>query len=409
LEFGKLLALGLIVTGLTKFFTWLFQGRSRRLLSIVPLTVLPVVATASVSTTMTWNPSPDSSVTGYNIYYGTQSQNYTNMVSVGNVTNATIGNLESGTTYYFAAKSRDDAGDQSAFSNEASFTGYTITPVSSLNLVTMPSNLTNDQLTFSLGVGAPSGASINPTNGVLSWSPGFANANTIQTFTVVITDLTNPGASTQTTFSVTVSDYLDFALTSVPVQTGQSASLPITLISSDSLTNMIFTINWPGTALINPSLTFNAPITGGTVQNQGTNLVIQLWTDNGAALIGTNMVAQLNFQAATGQISAFRCLPVSSAAGTKSSGAAFSYAIGEAGEAVVIGVNPLLRPHANNSQGRALTLYANPGASYQLQQNTNILSPASWQPVQTYQATNLQQTVNLDSVNPVVFYRLMNE
>jgi Fibronectin type III domain len=398
------------VIGLANFLKWVFRGRSRRLSAVAALMVLPMLVTAaSTSTIITWNPSTDPNVTGYNIYYGTQSGNYTNEISVGNVTNAAVGNLSSGTTYYFAAKSRDDAGDQSAFSNEASFTGYTITPVGSLNLLAMPSSLTNDQVTFSLGPGAPSGASINPTNGILSWVPGFANANTIQSFTVVITDLTNPNASTQTTFSVTVSDYLDFALTSVPLQTGQSASLPITVTSSDSVTNMVFTLNWPGAMLVNPSLTFNAPITGGTVQNQGTNLIIQLWTDNGAALIGTNLVAQLNFQAAAGQTSAFMCLPVLSAAGTKSSGAAFSYTVGEAGEAVIIGVNPLLRARVNNSQGRVLTLYANPGANYQLQQTTNISSPDGWQPVQTYQPTHLQQAINLDSANPVIFYRLQNE
>ncbi len=46
--------------------------------------MMPMLAAASVSTTMTWNPSSDPSVTGYDIYYGTESHNYTNMVSAGN-------------------------------------------------------------------------------------------------------------------------------------------------------------------------------------------------------------------------------------------------------------------------------------------------------------------------------------
>jgi len=42
-------------------------------------------------------------------------------VVAGNVTNATILGLAIGTTYYFAATSYDAAGDESTFSNEASY------------------------------------------------------------------------------------------------------------------------------------------------------------------------------------------------------------------------------------------------------------------------------------------------
>jgi len=78
-------------------------------------------AHADQSTVLTWNPSPDTNVVGYKLYYGTACQVYTTNLVVGNVTNITIHGLAAGTTYYFAATSYDAAGDESAFSNEASY------------------------------------------------------------------------------------------------------------------------------------------------------------------------------------------------------------------------------------------------------------------------------------------------
>ncbi len=78
-------------------------------------------ANASQNVTLTWNPSTNADVTGYNIYYGTASGVYTNVYSAGDVTNATISGLADGTTYFFAAKALDASGGESSFSNEASF------------------------------------------------------------------------------------------------------------------------------------------------------------------------------------------------------------------------------------------------------------------------------------------------
>jgi Fibronectin type III domain len=73
------------------------------------------------SVVLTWNPSADPDVVGYKIYYGTASQNYTNVAVEGEVTNATISGLAYGTTYYFAATTYDDSGNESLYSNEATF------------------------------------------------------------------------------------------------------------------------------------------------------------------------------------------------------------------------------------------------------------------------------------------------
>jgi len=81
-------------------------------------------ARAGQSVALSWTPSPDSAVTGYKIYYGGSSGNYTNFVLVGNVTNSTISGLAEGTAYYFAGTAVDGDGDESEFSAEISFTLY---------------------------------------------------------------------------------------------------------------------------------------------------------------------------------------------------------------------------------------------------------------------------------------------
>jgi hypothetical protein len=87
---------------------------------LLGLTLRPALATQSVA--LVWNPSTDSNVAGYRIYYGTASHNYTKVVTVGNVTNTAIAGLVDGTTYFFAATTTDAVGNESGFSNEASFT-----------------------------------------------------------------------------------------------------------------------------------------------------------------------------------------------------------------------------------------------------------------------------------------------
>jgi len=80
---------------------------------------LPVRANENV--TLAWNPSATADVAGYKIYYGTSCRSYSSVVVVGNTTNATISGLVPGRTYYFAATTLDCAGNESGFSNEASY------------------------------------------------------------------------------------------------------------------------------------------------------------------------------------------------------------------------------------------------------------------------------------------------
>ena len=71
--------------------------------------------------TLAWEPSSDTQVVGYNVYYGVASRTYSNMINAGNVTNTTVSGLAGGVVYYFAVTAYDDFGDESDFSDEISY------------------------------------------------------------------------------------------------------------------------------------------------------------------------------------------------------------------------------------------------------------------------------------------------
>jgi len=57
-------------------------------------------------------------IAGYRLYYGTNSQVYSDVITVGATPTATATNLLEGTTYYFAVVAFNDAGAESSFSQE---------------------------------------------------------------------------------------------------------------------------------------------------------------------------------------------------------------------------------------------------------------------------------------------------
>jgi hypothetical protein len=88
--------------------------------AVAAFSSVPASTFTGASITLAWNQSTDADVVAYNLYYGGASQTYTNVVPVGNVTNATAVGLVPGATYYFSVTSVDSAGMESEFSTEVS-------------------------------------------------------------------------------------------------------------------------------------------------------------------------------------------------------------------------------------------------------------------------------------------------
>lgn len=73
-------------------------------------------------TKLAWDASPDISVAGYKVYWGTNSKSYPHSLTVGTNLTATINGLSEGVRYYFAVTAHDAIGVESMFSNEATNT-----------------------------------------------------------------------------------------------------------------------------------------------------------------------------------------------------------------------------------------------------------------------------------------------
>jgi hypothetical protein len=81
--------------------------------------LLSVSPAQAVDVQLAWDPSPSPQATGYLLYYGTASGQYSESVDTGQATTAALSGLQAGQTYYFAVLAYDAAGDYSPFSNEA--------------------------------------------------------------------------------------------------------------------------------------------------------------------------------------------------------------------------------------------------------------------------------------------------
>ena len=102
-------------------------ARQRRFQLVKGLFLLPLAfcllhsSAAAADVTLAWDASPSTNVVGYKIYWGTDSTNYTNSLTVSNVLTATVTNLQSGITYYFAATAFDSESYESDYSNEVNW------------------------------------------------------------------------------------------------------------------------------------------------------------------------------------------------------------------------------------------------------------------------------------------------
>jgi hypothetical protein len=98
--------------------------RPRSLLSLVALIsglTLMVSQAQAVDVQLAWDPSPSPQVTGYQLYYGTASRNYSDRVNAGISTTVAVSGLQDAQIYYFAVTAHDASGKESPFSNEVSY------------------------------------------------------------------------------------------------------------------------------------------------------------------------------------------------------------------------------------------------------------------------------------------------
>lgn len=83
---------------------------------------------------LSWDTIDGYPVAGFNVYYGGESGVYTNSSAVGDTNSAIVTGLTPGAKYYFVVTVVDVQGNESAYSNEISFTMPLPSPTLNLNL-----------------------------------------------------------------------------------------------------------------------------------------------------------------------------------------------------------------------------------------------------------------------------------
>ena len=141
--------------------------------------------------TVAWDPSPDASVTGYFLYYGTDGSSLTNRLDVGNQTNAPLAGLQPGLTYQLTVTAYDASGSESDPSNQIQ---YKVPVAPPQNLAVQPLNQQEHVMNLSFQGVAGATYQIEATTDLVNWSL-VLTTNCVATgpFTVSVADTTaNP-------------------------------------------------------------------------------------------------------------------------------------------------------------------------------------------------------------------------
>lgn len=150
---------------------------------------LSVQPARAAQVTLAWDPSTDTDLQGYKVYYGTTSGTYQLLADMGMNTYCNVDNLQDGLTYYFAATAYSSSAE-SDYSNEVTFAAVA---------------------THTITTSAGQGGSISPS-GAVTVSDGGSQAFTISpndgyTVSDVFVDGVSQGPVTAYTFSNITTDH----------------------------------------------------------------------------------------------------------------------------------------------------------------------------------------------------------
>ncbi len=318
------------------------------------------------------------------------------------VTDNGLPNLSSSRAFTVRVSEVNEPPVLAPIANQVAYVG---SPLNVATFATDPDSPTN-QLTFTLGPGAPPGARVHPTRGVFTWTPPPSSAGTTNQITVVVTDSGTPPYSDAKPFTVIVGDFLDLSLGFTVVQAGQTGRVPVSIAGNVDPVILTFTLEVPGNALRDFAWKSPAAQTGDlSIQPAGAGFyLLEISALPGRVLSRTEPAAYLEFVAASNQTSAFVPLRLSELSGLQVNGELVPKTIAHDGRVGLVGAAPLLEATVSTNGARSLLLHGTPGKSYRVERATNLLNPG-W----TFfgQATLTNQSLRFDAgpTNQTQYFR----
>jgi hypothetical protein len=264
-------------------------------------------------------------------------------------------------------------------------------------------------LTYALAGGAPTNATLHPTNGLFQWIPTRSQAPGTQPFTILLRDAARPDLTVATTFTVTVLDYIEASTATLVMYSGESNSIPLDLYSSAPLQSVQLQLRLKREHLKDLTIEEMLPQAMAATQVDQTNpdlLAFQFQAGAGQVLQGTQRLAQLHFHTTNGQASALVPLTIESFTYTQASDGPEPTLLLNAGRVVILGTQPLLEARTVGSQ-RQLVIYGKVGTNYTIQSKTSLAPTATWANRSTLTMTNNIRVVPAPSQTaPLIYFQL---
>jgi len=318
------------------------------------------------------------------------------------VTDNGIPNLSASVTFLAVIREVNHPPVVATVPTQATLVGVTLFVTNSATDPDLPA----ETITFTLAPGAPRGAVINRTNGVFVWTPSSDYAHTTNSVTVRATDNGVPSLTGSQSFLIIVGDYLESRLGTALVLSGQTGSIPVTILSTTPATNVQFLLQAPPTPLTNFVLTaLGPPFSSALLQPLGVNrFLVQLGSSGGLTLTGLQAVAQLSFSALPNFPSAFVPLTIGNVTGADVQGQPLPSTAGVPGRVVYLDAEPLLEVLPIIDQ-LWLYLYSRTGGIYTVQSSPTLNPPLPWTLLSSGPITNLTSTFQLQTNGQSEFFR----
>jgi hypothetical protein len=288
-------------------------------------------------------------------------------------------------------------------------TNMTILPNTTLRFQINPPGNSGAKFNINLAQGAPAGAKITTRKGVswLIWTPTISQASSTNQIGIAFTSSTNPLLNTNETVQVIVLDYVSVSLGSTTIQAGQSGSIPISVTSSDGVTNLSFAVSWPASSLLNPSLSINLwGVASNWMLNQSSNVLVIVQMIPGQVIQGSNVIGTLSFQATSSQSSGYVNLTANNLKAYKPTSLPYVNTAPSAGQVAVVNNLAMLQATSASGVTRSLSILGKVGNTYQVQYCTNFGPGSVWSPLVTYAQTNVIQNFPVDPTISAAFYRV---